>query len=115
MLSDPQDSTTWPEDGHGSQDENDPEKNSKAHEELAGDMEDEDEEEFNRLDEDDDDEEEEEEEGDAQKPKRRGPKKKKMTKARVQRFKMRRMKANARERNRMHGLKIGRASCRERV
>uniref|UniRef100_S4RSW9 Neuronal differentiation 1 n=1 Tax=Petromyzon marinus TaxID=7757 RepID=S4RSW9_PETMA len=39
-----------------------------------------------------------------QKPKRRGPKKKKMTKARQERFKMRRVKANARERNRMHGL-----------
>ncbi|XP_043931196.1 neurogenic differentiation factor 1 [Protopterus annectens] len=52
---------------------------------------------------DDEDEEDEEEDGD-QKPKRRGPKKKKMTKARVERFKMRRMKANARERNRMHGL-----------
>ncbi|KAG7276456.1 hypothetical protein CRUP_033894 [Coryphaenoides rupestris] len=48
-------------------------------------------------------EEEEEEDGD-NKPKRRGPKKKKMTKARIQRFKVRRMKANARERNRMHGL-----------
>ncbi|XP_070593568.1 neurogenic differentiation factor 1 [Erythrolamprus reginae] len=48
----------------------------------------------------------EEEEGDEDdpKPKRRGPKKKKMTKARLERFKMRRMKANARERNRMHGL-----------
>uniref|UniRef100_A0A8C8RBM4 Neurogenic differentiation factor n=1 Tax=Pelusios castaneus TaxID=367368 RepID=A0A8C8RBM4_9SAUR len=49
-------------------------------------------------------EEEEEEEDDDQKPKRRGPKKKKMTKARMERFKLRRMKANARERNRMHGL-----------
>ncbi|KAJ4932808.1 hypothetical protein JOQ06_029650 [Pogonophryne albipinna] len=55
-------------------------------------------------DEEDDGEEEEEEEDGENKPKRRGPKKKKMTKARVQRFKVRRMKANARERNRMHGL-----------
>uniref|UniRef100_UPI00358F51D1 neurogenic differentiation factor 1-like n=1 Tax=Myxine glutinosa TaxID=7769 RepID=UPI00358F51D1 len=39
-----------------------------------------------------------------EKPKRRGPKKKKMTKARKERFRMRRMKANTRERNRMHGL-----------
>ncbi|XP_012679687.2 neurogenic differentiation factor 4 [Clupea harengus] len=37
-------------------------------------------------------------------PKRRGPKKKKMTKARVERFRARRVKANARERSRMHGL-----------
>ncbi|XP_078572660.1 uncharacterized protein LOC144859670 isoform X1 [Branchiostoma floridae x Branchiostoma japonicum] len=37
-------------------------------------------------------------------PKKRGPKKKRMTKARVVKFKMRRSKANARERNRMHGL-----------
>ncbi|XP_019411982.1 PREDICTED: neurogenic differentiation factor 4 [Crocodylus porosus] len=47
-------------------------------------------------------EEEEEENGD--KPKRRGPKKKKMTKARLERFRARRVKANARERTRMHGL-----------
>ncbi|XP_019944498.1 neurogenic differentiation factor 4 [Paralichthys olivaceus] len=39
-----------------------------------------------------------------QAPKRRGPKKKKMTKARVERFRVRRVKANARERSRMHGL-----------
>ncbi|KAM6925194.1 neurogenic differentiation factor 4 isoform 1-T2 [Xenentodon cancila] len=37
-------------------------------------------------------------------PKRRGPKKKKMTKARQERFRARRLKANARERSRMHGL-----------
>ncbi len=37
-------------------------------------------------------------------PKKRGPKKKKMTKARIVKFKQRRLKANARERNRMHGL-----------
>lgn len=48
-------------------------------------------------------EEEEEEEADG-KPKRRGPKKKKMTKARLERFRARRVKANARERTRMHGL-----------
>ncbi|XP_069717882.1 neurogenic differentiation factor 1 [Phaenicophaeus curvirostris] len=53
---------------------------------------------------DEEEEEEEEEDDDDQKPKRRGPKKKKMTKARMERFKLRRMKANARERNRMHGL-----------
>ncbi|NWS27648.1 NDF4 factor, partial [Polioptila caerulea] len=49
-------------------------------------------------------EEEEEEEEDSEKPKRRGPKKKKMTEARVERFRARRVKANARERTRMHGL-----------
>ncbi|XP_030051328.1 neurogenic differentiation factor 4 [Microcaecilia unicolor] len=48
--------------------------------------------------------EEEEEEEDGEKPKRRGPKKKKMTKARMERFRARRVKANARERTRMHGL-----------
>lgn len=37
-------------------------------------------------------------------PKKRGPKKKKMTKARLLRLRMRRIKANSRERNRMHGL-----------
>ncbi|KAM3871676.1 neurogenic differentiation factor 4-like [Diretmus argenteus] len=36
--------------------------------------------------------------------KRRGPKKKKMTKARQERVRVRRVKANARERSRMHGL-----------
>ncbi|XP_072239265.1 neurogenic differentiation factor 4-like [Leuresthes tenuis] len=36
--------------------------------------------------------------------KRRGPKKKRMTKARLERFRARRVKANARERSRMHGL-----------
>ncbi|NWT30527.1 NDF4 factor, partial [Cardinalis cardinalis] len=49
-------------------------------------------------------EEEEEEEEQGEKPKRRGPKKKKMTKARLERFRARRVKANARERTRMHGL-----------
>ncbi len=37
-------------------------------------------------------------------PKKRGPKKKQMTPSRVARFKLRRIKANARERSRMHGL-----------
>ncbi|KAK7915473.1 hypothetical protein WMY93_011234 [Mugilogobius chulae] len=36
--------------------------------------------------------------------KRRGPKKKRMTKGRQERFRARRIKANARERSRMHGL-----------
>ncbi|XP_048856303.1 neurogenic differentiation factor 4-like [Brienomyrus brachyistius] len=36
--------------------------------------------------------------------KRRGPKRKKMTKARLERLRTRRVKANARERSRMHGL-----------
>ncbi|NXX46576.1 NDF4 factor, partial [Tricholaema leucomelas] len=49
-------------------------------------------------------EEEEEEEEQGEKPRRRGPKKKKMTKARLERCRARRVKANARERCRMHGL-----------
>ena len=44
------------------------------------------------------------ENGEKPPPKKRGPKKKKMTKARIQKFKQRRVKANTRERNRMHGL-----------
>lgn len=39
-----------------------------------------------------------------QMPKKRGPKKKRMTPARVAKLKQRRVKANARERSRMHGL-----------
>lgn len=50
------------------------------------------------------DEEDEEAQGDEGESKRRGPKKKRMTKARVERFRARRIKANARERSRMHGL-----------
>ncbi|XP_054455361.1 neurogenic differentiation factor 2-like [Anoplopoma fimbria] len=58
-------------------------------------------------DEEEDDEDAEEEECDAtdgDKPKKRGPKKRKMTPARAERSKVRRMKANARERTRMHDL-----------
>ncbi|XP_076024211.1 neurogenic differentiation factor 1 [Genypterus blacodes] len=61
------------------------------------------------------DEDEEQEEDGENKPKRRGPKRKKMTKARLQRFKIRRMKANARERNRMHGLNDALESLRKIV
>ncbi|CAL9704104.1 unnamed protein product [Knipowitschia caucasica] len=49
-------------------------------------------------------EDEEDDEQDESGCKRRGPKKKRMTKARQERFKARRVKANARERSRMHGL-----------
>uniref|UniRef100_A0A8C4Q6E1 Neuronal differentiation 1 n=1 Tax=Eptatretus burgeri TaxID=7764 RepID=A0A8C4Q6E1_EPTBU len=49
-------------------------------------------------------EEEEEEELDERKAKRRGPRKKLVSKVRIERMKMRRSKANTRERNRMHGL-----------
>ncbi|KAM9860248.1 neurogenic differentiation factor 4-like [Aulostomus maculatus] len=51
-------------------------------------------------------EDEEDEEGpeDENGSKRRGPKRKRMTKARQERFRARRVKANARERSRMHGL-----------
>nr|XP_002741053.1 PREDICTED: neurogenic differentiation factor 1-like [Saccoglossus kowalevskii] len=48
-------------------------------------------------------------------PKRRGPKKKRMTKARLLKFKQRRLKANARERNRMHGLNEALDNLREVV
>ncbi|KAL1020914.1 hypothetical protein UPYG_G00006340 [Umbra pygmaea] len=54
--------------------------------------------------EDDDDDEQAGIDGENKAPKRRGPKKKKMTRARQERFKARRSKANARERSRMHGL-----------
>ncbi|CAJ1076212.1 LOW QUALITY PROTEIN: neurogenic differentiation factor 2-like [Xyrichtys novacula] len=57
----------------------------------------------------DDDEDEVEEEDDGEdtegdRPKKRGPKKRKMTQARIERSRMRRVKANARERTRMHDL-----------
>ncbi|XP_034079774.1 neurogenic differentiation factor 4-like [Gymnodraco acuticeps] len=51
-----------------------------------------------------DEEDDEEGQGDENESKRRGPKKKRMTKARQERFRVRRVKANARERSRMHGL-----------
>jgi len=41
---------------------------------------------------------------DTRMPKKRGPKKKRMTPARIVKLKQRRLKANARERSRMHGL-----------
>ncbi|KAK2833152.1 hypothetical protein Q5P01_017041 [Channa striata] len=56
---------------------------------------------------DEDDEVEEEDDGEdteGDRPKKRGPKKRKMTQARIERSKMRRIKANARERTRMHDL-----------
>ncbi|XP_072274511.1 neurogenic differentiation factor 1 [Pyxicephalus adspersus] len=115
IMSDTQGSRGWVDECLSSQDEHDMEKKE---EELDSIMKDEDEdslkhhneeendEEEGEDDEDDDDDDDDEDEDgdDDQKPKRRGPKKKKMTKARVERFKMRRIKANARERNRMHGL-----------
>ncbi|XP_052247686.1 neurogenic differentiation factor 1-like [Dreissena polymorpha] len=48
-------------------------------------------------------------------PKKRGPKKKKMTKARLLRLRMRRVKANTRERNRMHGLNDALDNLRKHV
>lgn len=48
-------------------------------------------------------------------PKKRGPKKKRMTKARIAKLRMRRVKANARERNRMHGLNDALDILREHV
>ncbi|XP_016113119.1 neurogenic differentiation factor 2-like isoform X1 [Sinocyclocheilus grahami] len=66
---------------------------SRAQSEIAGEDDDED------VDEDDcgDD-------GDEDRPKKRGPKKRKMTPARLERTKVRRQKANTRERTRMHDL-----------
>lgn len=48
-------------------------------------------------------------------PKKRGPKKKQMTPARVAKFKLRRIKANARERSRMHGLNEALEILREKI
>lgn len=48
-------------------------------------------------------------------PKKRGPKKKQMTPARVAKFKLRRIKANARERSRMHGLNNALEILRETI
>ena len=48
-------------------------------------------------------------------PKKRGPKKKRMTKARVVKLRVRRVKANTRERNRMHGLNEALDELREHV
>ncbi|XP_034075379.1 neurogenic differentiation factor 2-like [Gymnodraco acuticeps] len=70
---------------------------SRTHSEHAG--------EDDEDDDDDEVEEEEDEEGiEGDMPKKRGPKKRKMTPARVERTKVRRTKANARERTRMHDL-----------
>ncbi|XP_036435034.1 neurogenic differentiation factor 6-A [Colossoma macropomum] len=64
--------------------------------------------------EDEEEEEEEEEEGGA--ARRRGPRKKKtLTKERMDRVKLRRLEANARERNRMHGLNSALDSLRKVV
>nr|QNN94681.1 neurogenic differentiation factor [Malacoceros fuliginosus] len=48
-------------------------------------------------------------------PKKRGPKKKKMTKERIVKLKVRRVKANSRERSRMHGLNNALDALREHV
>lgn len=48
-------------------------------------------------------------------PKKRGPKKKQMTPARIAKFKLRRIKANARERSRMHGLNEALEELRETI
>lgn len=54
-------------------------------------------------------------ENDVKIPKKRGPKKKQMTPARVAKFKLRRIKANARERSRMHGLNEALEILREKI
>ncbi|CAH1788504.1 unnamed protein product [Owenia fusiformis] len=48
-------------------------------------------------------------------PKKRGPKKKKMTRGRIVKLRIRRVKANSRERNRMHGLNEALDVLREHV
>uniref|UniRef100_A0AAY4AVU2 BHLH domain-containing protein n=1 Tax=Denticeps clupeoides TaxID=299321 RepID=A0AAY4AVU2_9TELE len=83
----------------------------RTHSELAPDDDDEEddpeeeEEEEEELEEGDGEEEEEAAAGDeGDRPRKRGPKKRKMTAARLERSKVRRQKANARERTRMHDL-----------
>ncbi|XP_057673039.1 neurogenic differentiation factor 2-like [Corythoichthys intestinalis] len=89
---------------------------SRTHSEHAGDGDEEEDEE--EEDDDDDGADEEDDEGggggcggggcedaaEGERPKKRGPKKRKMTQARIERSKLRRIKANARERTRMHDL-----------
>lgn len=48
-------------------------------------------------------------------PKKRGPKKKKLTRARLAKLRLRRVKANTRERSRMHGLNEALDELREHV
>ena len=60
-------------------------------------------------------EEEVEEEPEQKGPKKRGPKKKKMTRERIVKLKIRRVKANSRERSRMHGLNNALDALREHV
>ncbi|XP_019727461.1 neurogenic differentiation factor 1 [Hippocampus comes] len=113
------------EEGQGGEDEREGGDRSPAGaatEAAAGDGEDDDERRFEDEQEEEDDDDDDDGGGggggggDADsKPKRHGPKKKKMTKARMQRFKVRRMKANARERNRMHGLNDALESLRKVV
>ncbi|KAM3864054.1 neurogenic differentiation factor 2-like [Diretmus argenteus] len=104
LLPDAQKYSGWEEDSeddkimdddhdlHNDMDESELRGDSRTQSEHAGEDEDDDE-----LEDDDD-----VEEGD--RPKKRGPKKRKMTQARVERSKVRRQKANARERTRMHDL-----------
>ncbi|MEE6489831.1 hypothetical protein FKM82_015690 [Ascaphus truei] len=126
IMPETQVSRGWADECLSSHDEHDVEKKEEELEALMKDEEDEDslkhhnggeeeEEDDDEDDDDDDDDDEDDEDDDDQKPKRRGPKKKKMTKARMERFKMRRMKANARERNRMHGLNDALDSLRKVV
>uniref|UniRef100_A0A4W5K826 Neuronal differentiation 1 n=1 Tax=Hucho hucho TaxID=62062 RepID=A0A4W5K826_9TELE len=92
-----------------------------AHKTMSMDSDNDNDDGFNRMEENNDDEEQGEEGGSGEEesleesPKRRGTKRKKMTKARQQRFKVRRMKANERERNRMHGLNDALESLRKVV
>ncbi|KAJ0001130.1 hypothetical protein NQD34_006150 [Periophthalmus magnuspinnatus] len=102
LLPDVQKYTGWAEDSEGDEakikDEDaegpDDLDSSRTHSEHAGDD-----------DEDDEGEEDEDcEDTEGDRPKKRGPKKRKMTQARIERSRLRRIKANARERTRMHDL-----------
>nr|XP_057917101.1 neurogenic differentiation factor 2-like isoform X2 [Doryrhamphus excisus] len=77
---------------------------SRAESEMAGDDDDEDEEEEEEEEDAEEEQGEDGDEGGGDKPKKRGPKKRKMSPARVERSRVRRIKANARERTRMHDL-----------
>ncbi|XP_058876654.1 neurogenic differentiation factor 4-like [Acipenser ruthenus] len=94
----------WMEEDLSSQEEGGTELGRFTMEARGEEEEEEEEEEERGMYEEEEEEEEEEGEGGERAPKRRGPKKKRMTRARVERFKARRVKANARERSRMHGL-----------
>lgn len=113
-----QDVSKWTEESRNTQNM---ETVNGAHKTMSMDGDNDDDDGFNRMEENNDDEEQGEEGGLGEEesleesPKRSGTKRKKMTKARQQRFKVRRIKANERERNRMHGLNDALESLRKVV